>query len=328
MQPMTGTTALQQMMLIRAFEEAAGRLLASGDIPGFLHLSIGQEAVAVGVNSVLRQTDSITTTHRGHGHCIAKGGSLDRMVAELFGRENGYCRGRSGSMHIAAPEAGILGANAIVGGGISPAVGSALTSQVLSTGHVSVTFFGEGAVGEGIFHECMNLAALWALPMVFVCENNQYAELSHVSTHLSASSVAAFGDAYGIPSAVLNGNDVRIVHGAASEAVDRARSGDGPTLLEFMTYRIRGHFEGDGQKYRSRQEVDSWKARDPILLEQNRVISEGVCSPEDVELLKLSSEQTVLEAVIRARDAVETAEQLQARLVQDVYADSSGRGTS
>jgi TPP-dependent pyruvate/acetoin dehydrogenase alpha subunit len=318
--------ALERMTLIRSFEQAAGELLASGEIPGFLHLSIGQEAVAVGVNTALRATDHITTTHRGHGHCIAKGGSIERMVSELFGREDGYCRGRSGSMHIAAPEVGILGANAIVGGGISPALGSALASQVRRRDAVSVSFFGEGAVGQGVFHEAMNLAALWRLPMIFVCENNQYAELSHVAAHLSAPSVAAFADVYGVPSKTVDGNDVRLVYQATTEAVERARSGEGPSLLEFMTYRIRGHFEGDAQKYRPRDEVAAWKKRDPIRLHADRLVTEGLCGPDYPHEVAQACEQQIQAAVEKAQASAQSNREPRARLVQQVYADSSPAG--
>jgi pyruvate dehydrogenase E1 component alpha subunit len=213
---------------------------------------------------VLRDDDRITSTHRGHGHCIAKGGRVDRMMAELFGKPEGYCRGRSGSMHIADPSVGILGATAIVGGAIPTAVGSAFTARVTGGSQVTVAFLGEGTVGEGVFHECLNLASLWQLPIIFVCENNQYAELTHVSVHLSAERVADFGAPYNIPAATVDGNDLGAVRAAAAAAVSRARDGGGPTLLEFETYRLHGHFEGDPQRYRSAEEVaDRWQ-RDPI----------------------------------------------------------------
>jgi acetoin:2,6-dichlorophenolindophenol oxidoreductase subunit alpha len=252
------------MLLIREFEEVVGRLMTEGRIPGFVHLSTGQEAIAAGSCDVLRRSDSIASTHRGHGHCIAKGGEVHLMMAEMFGKPEGYCRGRSGSMHIADPDAGILGANAIVGGGIPMTVGAALSAQVRGSDDVSVVYFGEGAVANGVFHECLNLAALWALPVIFVCENNQYVELTHVSTHLHADSVAAYGEPHGLPSVTADGNDVVEVRRQTSQAVDRARRGDGPSLLEFQTYRWSGHFVGDPQSYRSADEVDRWKERDPI----------------------------------------------------------------
>lgn len=252
------------MVTIRGFEERVNQLMNQGQIPGFVHLSIGQEAIAAGACAVLTDADTITSTHRGHGHCIAKGGTVDRMMAEMFGKPEGYCRGRSGSMHIADPDVGILGANAIVGGGIPMTVGSALSAQIEGAGRVAVVFFGEGAVANGVFHEALNITALWKLPLIFICENNQYVELSHVSEHLSAKNVAAFGDAYGVPSHTGDGNDVLHVKDTVAEAVDRARRGDGPTLLEFNTYRWHGHFVGDPQNYRSQDEVEAWKQRDPI----------------------------------------------------------------
>jgi TPP-dependent pyruvate/acetoin dehydrogenase alpha subunit len=264
------------MRTIRAFEEAASRLLANNQIPGFLHLSIGQEAIAAGVCDVLNRADTITTTHRGHGHCIAKGARVDRMMAELFGRVDGYSGGRSGSMHLADPSIGILGANAIVGAGIPIAVGAAIAAKVRKTGVVSVAFFGEGAVGEGVFHESLNLAALWQLPIVFVCENNSYAEMTHVSLHLAASSVGAYAKPHGIEAKTIDGNDALLVRSAAEEAVTRARTEGRPSLLECITYRWRGHFEGDPQAYRSRDEVAEWRLQDPLIrLRQRYVLARG-----------------------------------------------------
>lgn len=258
------------MCLIRNFELAASRALASGELSGFLHLSIGQEAVAAGICDVLTREDYITTTHRGHGHCIAKGARVDRMMAEIFGRATGYCGGRSGSMHVADPTVGILGANAIVGACIPIAVGGAFASSVLKQNRVAVAFFGDGAVAEGVFHESLNLAALWRLPVILVCENNLYAEMTPIDVHLSNTTVSAYAQPYGVPGETVDGNDVFAVRKAAQRAVDRARAGDGPTLLECQTYRWRGHFEGDAQRYRTADEVASWRERDPlrILMEQ------------------------------------------------------------
>ena len=239
---------LRVMLEIRHFEMKAGSLFAAGQLPGFIHLSIGQEAVAAGVSSVLRPDDYITTTHRGHGHCLAKGGGLLPMMAELYGSSEGYLKGRSGSMHIADPSIGILGANAIVGAGIPIAVGAAFSAAVRGEDRVSVAFFGEGAVAQGVFHESMNLAAVWGLPMIFVCENNQYAELSHVSVHLSAADVADFAAPYRMPAEQVDGNDVLAVQSAAERAVERARPGGGPALIECRPCRWRGHFEGGPQR--------------------------------------------------------------------------------
>lgn len=252
------------MRTIREFELKAGQLFAAGELPGFIHLSIGQEAVAAGICAVLNDSDYITTTHRGHGHCIAKGGRLTEMMAEVYGREGGYALGRSGSMHIADNAIGILGANAIVAGGVPMAVGGAYAAQLEGKGQVSVAFFGDGAVGEGVMHECLNLAALWKLPMVFVCENNGYAELTPVSTHLANPELKDLANAYQMTSLTIDGNDVHEVFEAGRAAVAQARGGQGPTLIEARTTRIRGHFEGDPQKYRARAELDDIAGRDPI----------------------------------------------------------------
>lgn len=254
------------MRTIRQFETTAGELFAAGQLPGFIHLSIGQEAVAAGVCGALDDADYITTTHRGHGHCIAKGGGVTQMMGELYGREGGYALGRSGSMHIADNAVGILGANAIVGGGIPMAVGGAFAAQLAGTGQVSVSFFGDGAVAEGVLHECMNLAALWRLPIVFVCEHNGYAEMTPVSTHLANPEVTVLASAYGIPAVKVDGNDVAAVLSASQEAVARARAGEGPSFIEARTNRWRGHFEGDPQKYRPREELNAMSQQDPLQL--------------------------------------------------------------
>jgi acetoin:2,6-dichlorophenolindophenol oxidoreductase subunit alpha len=253
------------MSRIRKFEEEAVRQLAVGSLPGTLHISIGQEAVAAGVCDVISASDYITSTHRGHGHFLAKGGDPRLMMAELFGRVSGYCGGRSGSMHLADPSTGVLGLNGIVGGGLPMAVGAAFSAKVRESKQVVCAFFGEGAVGEGVFHESLNLAALWELPVVFVCENNGYAEMSSVAVHLANVDIASYGSSYRIPGVHVEGNDVLAVRAAAEQAVTRARDGGGPTLLECITYRWHGHFEGDGQRYRDKAETEEWKKRDPIL---------------------------------------------------------------
>ena len=306
----------RQMVRIRRFEEAAGDLMASNRVPGFLHLSIGQEAVAVGVCSQLTNTDFITSTHRGHGHCIAKGGKVDRMMAELFGKPEGYCRGRSGSMHIADPAVGILGANAIVAGGLPIAVGAAMSAQLRGDNSVAVAFFGEGAVGEGIFHESLNLAGLWRLPILFVCENNQYAELSHVSKHLNSEHVAEFAAPYHIASGIYDGNDVLAVRRVATEAIERARGGDGPTLLEFETYRWRGHFEGDQQTYRTSEDIDSWRRRDPLIVLRQMLEQELGVSQAAFAVVESEVQYEVDDAVAWASDLGNPEVDL---LVEDVY---------
>lgn len=252
------------MVTIRHFETRAGELFAAGRLPGFIHLSIGQEAVAAGVCAALTEADYLTTTHRGHGHCIAKGGKVLGMMAELYGSEDGYGLGRSGSMHIADSKVGILGANAIVGAGIPMALGGALAAQLRGEGQVAVAFFGEGAVAEGVFHESLNLASLWRLPVVFVCENNGYAELTPIGAHLANPRVTELAAAHGMAVAAVDGNNVAAVLAVAREAVDRGRTGGGPTLIEAATTRWRGHFEGDPQHYRSKADLLELQTRDPI----------------------------------------------------------------
>lgn len=288
------------MVEIRQFELKAGALFSAGELPGFIHLSIGQEAVAAGVCGQLEATDHITTTHRGHGHCIAKGGQALGMMAELYGREGGYAKGRSGSMHIADNAVGILGANAIVAAGLPMALGAAFSAQVRGDGRVAVAFFGEGAVAEGLFHETMNLAALWKLPMLFVCENNRYAELSPVSVHLATERVSDFAAPYGVPGVTVDGNDVLAVRKAAAAAVSRARDGAGPTLLECETYRWRGHFEGDPARYRPKEESKQWEARDPIAAFRRRLVDEAGVDEDELVSIERSVEEQVEAAAAKA----------------------------
>src|SRR5918998_301912 len=246
----------EKMMQIRTFEDLAGKNFAAGLIPGFVHLYAGEEAVAVGICSQLTDNDFITSTHRGHGHCIAKGVDIAGMVAELMGKSTGVCKGKGGSMHIADVEKGMLGANGIVGGGIPLACGAALTAKTLGTGGVAVCFFGDGAANQGTFHEGLNLAAIWNLPVVFVCENNGYAESTPVRYHCAASDIANRASAYEIPGVVVDGLDVFAVYEAAGEAIARARRGEGPSLLEAKTYRFYGHFQGDQVTYRTADELE------------------------------------------------------------------------
>ena len=255
---------LRTMILIREFDERAIQLRVAGKIYGAVHPYVGQEAVAVGVCTPLAVTDRVTSTHRGHGHCIAKGADIRRMMAELFGRVDGYCKGKGGSMHIADFAVGMLGANGIVGGGLPIACGAALAAQLEGRGGVTVCFFGDGAVAEGEFHESMNIAGLWKLPIVFVCENNQYVELTPVSLH-AAGELWRRGEPFGIPGARVDGNDVDAVAQAAADAIARARAGEGPTLLETVTYRWFGHYAGDKAAYRDEAEVTEWRERDPLV---------------------------------------------------------------
>lgn len=254
----------KSMMKIRQFEDKAYELFSQNMIPGTIHIYAGEEAVATGVCSSLKSNDYITSTHRGHGHGIAKGCDLKLMMAELFGRKTGYCKGKGGSMHVCDFKSGMLGAMGVVGSGIPVAVGAALSSELLGEGRVVACFFGDGAVNLGTFHESINLAALWNLPVIFVCENNLYAMSTSVARALPIDSIAERASAYGISGAVSNGMDVIDVYKAAKEAVDNARSGKGPTLLEFRTYRWRGHARLEPATYRPKEEVETWKKRDPI----------------------------------------------------------------
>jgi TPP-dependent pyruvate/acetoin dehydrogenase alpha subunit len=256
----------RRMVMIRLFEEQVNELYTRALMPGLAHLYVGEEAVAVGICEALKPSDYITSTHRGHGHCVAKGASPDRMFAELLGKEAGYCRGKGGSMHIADPATGNLGANAIVGGSAGIATGAALSAKRLGTGQVAVCFFGEGALGQGVLYEVMNLAALWKLPVIYVCENNLYTEYTHYS-ETTAGDILARGTAFGVHAESVDGQDVRAVQATAQKLVDRARRGEGPAFLLCNTYRYTGHHVGDINReyYRSKQEEQMWKTeRDPI----------------------------------------------------------------
>jgi len=258
----------RRMVTIRLFEEQVNDLYTRALMPGLAHLYIGEEAVAVGICEALRQDDYITSTHRGHGHCLAKGAAPDRMFAELLGKEAGYCKGKGGSMHIADPATGNLGANAIVGGSTGIATGAAFSAKRLGNGRVSVCFFGEGALGQGALYEVLNMASLWKLPVVYVCENNLYNEYTHYS-EVTAGDILARGAAFGLLAEAVDGQDVRAVHAAARRLVDRARRGEGPALLLANTYRYFGHHVGDVSRdyYRSKQEEQQWKTeRDPIQI--------------------------------------------------------------
>ena len=253
------------MVTVRQFETMAGQLFAEGKIPGFIHLSIGQEGSSVGVCSVLKPDDYVTTTHRGHGHMIAKGADLNKMVAELFGKKTGYCKGKGGSMHIADFSIGFLGANGVVAGGLPIITGAGLSIKMRKTDQVAVCFFGDGAANRGPVHEAMNMASIWKLPIVFCVENNQFASTTRTSYACSVGDICTRAAGYNMPGVSVEANDVLAVRKAATEAVATARNGEGPTLLENKTYRIKGHFEGDPQKYRDDDEIAPWKEKmDPI----------------------------------------------------------------
>jgi acetoin:2,6-dichlorophenolindophenol oxidoreductase subunit alpha len=316
-QPAVALDLLRSMYLVRRFEERVGDLFAAGEVPGFVHLSIGQEAVAAGICSVLQVHDYLTTTHRGHGHVLAKGADPARMLAELLGRGAGYCKGKGGSMHVMAMEVGVLGANGIVGAGIPIAAGAALTAKRMGRGQAAVAFFGDGAVGAGAFHEAINLAAVLQLPLVLVCENNHYAEMTPYAIHSRAASVSERAAGYGIPGCTVDGNDVLAVRAAAFEAVERARLGHGPTLIEADTYRWRGHYEGDKQAYRSKEEVADWQTRDPLSKFQAFVLAEGLADASTVARLRDEVESQLEAAVVWALACPAPEE---ATLLEDVYA--------
>jgi pyruvate dehydrogenase E1 component alpha subunit len=291
---------------IREFESQMQVLFADGEMPGFLHLYIGEEAIASGVCQALEDDDYITSTHRGHGHCIARGLSTERMAAELYGKVDGYCAGKGGSMHIADPEAGMLGANGIVGAGIPIAAGAALTAQIRGTDHVGVAFFGDGAISQGAFHETLNLAGVWDLPLVCIVENNQYGEMSGIDEHHPESSLddlSVFGEPYGAARAQVDGMDPDAVYDAASDAVERARNGEGPSVIECVAYRYEGHHEGDTEFYRDEEELAEWREKDPIEVYPERLIEEGVMSEADYEEMEAEIETEIQEAIEFARES-------------------------
>ena len=290
----TGTSTLdksrllhmyKQMRTIRVFEERASDEFLAGKIPGFVHLYAGEEAVAVGVCAHLTDEDFITSHHRGHGHCIAKGVDLNAMVAELLGRETGACRGKGGSMHIADVHKGMLGANGIVGGGFPLADGAGLTAKVNGRRQVAVCFFGDGASNQGTFHEGLNLAGIWKLPVIFVAENNGYAETTPVSYHMSCRDIAERAAGYGMPGVTIDGLDVFAVYEAAGEAIARARRGEGPSLIECKTYRYHGHFVGDTMTYRTKEEVASYQARDAIQALRNSIERRDIASTAELDAI-------------------------------------------
>ena len=322
--PATARACLGTMWRIRRFEEAVDDLFARGLMHGTMHLSIGQEASATGICLALRERDAITSTHRGHGHCIAQGADLTRMMAELLAKETGYCRGRGGSMHIADVATGNLGANGIVGGGIPIAAGAALAYKMRGEDRVVASFFGDGATNEGAFHEGLNLAAIWKLPVVFVCENNKYGMSFSTELSMAVPHVADRAAAYGMPGVTVDGNDLDAVHAAAVVAVDRARSGGGPTLIEAETYRWKGHSKSDKNLYRTREEIAAWRERDPIAALEARVVASGVLADEDVAAVRQEATDAVKAAV---REANAGADADPGDLLDAVYA-AAGDGTS
>lgn len=296
---------LRTMLRIRKFEEAALYQSTLGNVHGTLHLYIGQEAVAAGVGACLTESDYVASNHRGHGHSIAKGASTDQMMAELFGRADGSCKGKGGSMHIADFTAGMLGANGIVAAGLGLAAGAALHARIEGKGQVAVAFFGDGAVGRGPFHEVLNLAAIWKLPCIFVCENNGYAQWVSNDDMLAAKRVSDLAAGYCIPGVTVDGNDFVEVNRAAAEAVARARKGHGPTLIECKTYRIHGHSSSDMNVYRTKEEINMWKAddRDPVARLRKLAIEAGAIDEDACTELEREIDEELAQAVAFAEQS-------------------------
>lgn len=305
------------MVRIRTFEERVSREFAAGNIPGFVHSYIGEEATATGACANLRTDDFITSTHRGHGHLIAKGGLTDRMMAELYGKETGYCRGKGGSMHIADTDIGILGANGIVGAGITLAAGAALSAQMRGTDQVAVCFLGDGASNRGTFHEGINLAAIWQLPVVYVIENNLYAEKTRITDTYRLPDLSARAGAFGIPDVTVDGNDVVAVYETVGEAVSRARRGQGPTLVETKTYRMHGHYEGDPQTYKDKQEIEAWRKKDPIEGFGKRLAETGVMDQAAAEAV---AAEIAVEIEAAVKFAVDSPAPAPEKTLEDVFA--------
>jgi len=306
------------MRTIRQFEARAVQLFGENKIWGTIHSYAGQEGVAVGVCAHLRDEDWITSTHRGHGHCIAKGADVGRMFAELLGRETGYCRGRGGSMHIADTSKGNLGANGIVGGGIPIATGAALTAKYTGSDRVAVSFFGDGGANQGTLHESMNLAAIWKLPVLFVCENNQYAETNPVKDAFAVEDISLRAAGYGMPGVRVNGQDVRETYRVAADAVARARSGLGPTFIVAETYRYEGHYYGDPQVYRTKDEIEDWRAkRDPLVIARTWLTTDRLASEADLARVDREVDAEIEKGVAFA-EAGELASPI--RLPEDVHA--------
>jgi pyruvate dehydrogenase E1 component alpha subunit len=307
----------RMMVKIRLFEEKVFELYAQNLVPGTIHLYTGQEAVAVGVCSALRKDDYITSTHRGHGHCIAKGADVKRVMAEILGKKTGYCKGKGGSMHIADFSIGVLGATAVVGAGIPIAAGAGLSIKLRRKDQVVACFFGDGASNQGTFHEGINMAAIWQLPVIFVCENNLYAMGTRQSLAMRIENIADRAAAYGIPGVVVDGNDVLAVYEAALKAAERGRRGEGPTLIECKTYRHRGHSRVDPAKYRPKEEVEAWLAKDPIKRFREKLIQSNILTDIEIQQIDREVAAEIEEAVKYAMESPYPAPQ---EALEDVYA--------
>nr|WP_321467832.1 thiamine pyrophosphate-dependent dehydrogenase E1 component subunit alpha [uncultured Desulfobulbus sp.] len=291
------------MFRIRQFESKLQEFFAAGKIPGFVHLYLGEEAVAAGTCAVLRKEDYITSTHRGHGHLIAKGGDLKKMMAEIYGKSTGYCKGKGGSMHIADVDLGILGANGIVGGGGPIAAGAGMAIQYRGEDRVAVCFFGDGASNQGTTQEALNLASAWNLPVVFVNENNGYGISCPITKSMAITDIADRAAGYDMPGVIVDGNDVVAVFEAITAAVERARKGEGPSLVECKTYRWRGHFEGDACVYRKKDELDEWVKKDPIPRFAKKLVDDGVLTKKELDKLQADIDKELQEAITFAEES-------------------------
>ncbi len=308
----------KNMVTIRAFESKAVELFAAGQIPGFVHLYLGEEAIATGVCANLEKKDFIASTHRGHGHLISKGGNLNYMMAELFGRSTGYCKGKGGSMHIADVDLGILGANGIVGAGMPIATGAAFACKYKGNDAVAVAFFGDGASDRATFHESLNMASIWKLPVIFMCENNGWAISNAQETHQNITDISDRASGYGIPGVSVDGNDVIAVYEAAHAAVERARRGDGPTLIECKTWRHRGHFEGDPGTYKDPKDQEEWLAKDPIPRLEKTLLKMKFATQAELDAIKAAADDEIAAAI---KFAEESPQPDPAELLTDVYAE-------
>ncbi|MDR1649069.1 MAG: thiamine pyrophosphate-dependent dehydrogenase E1 component subunit alpha [Synergistaceae bacterium] len=303
------------MLKIRRFEKTVEEKFLGGEIPGFVHLYIGEEAIATGVMSNLTDKDYIESTHRGHGHTIAKGADLNRMMAEIYGKKAGYCQGKGGSMHIADFSVGMLGANGVVGGGYNLAAGAALAQKLQGRKDISVVFFGDGASNRGTFHEAANMASVWKLPLLFVCEMNEYASTTPYRAATSVADIARRAYGYDMPAVITDGNDVFSVHEASKKLIENIRAGEGPAFLECKTYRVKGHFVGDPEKYRTREEVQkNIDERDPIMLFERKATESGALAPDELTAIQVRVEAKIAEALKFAQESPEPA-------VSDLFAD-------
>ena len=312
------TQVYRTMVLIREFEDVVLRLAQEGKVRGSLHFQAGQEAVAAGSCAALREDDYMTTTYRGHGHILAKGVAPGPIIAELMGKRTGLCKGKGGKLHLTDVSKGVLGANGVVAAGIPMAAGAALRAQMDGTGQIAITFFGDGATNQGVFHETLNLAAVWNLPVIFVCENNLYSEMTPIRDMVRVKQLADRAAAYGIEGVVIDGNDPLVVYEAVARAAEKARRGGGPTFIEAMTYRLVGHMYGDAETYRTKEEVAQWRQRDPIVTFRRRLLEEKVATEQELEEIHREVAAVLAEAV---RFAEESPFPDPEEVIEDVYAE-------